>query len=125
MDKKNAAKIDKNFSKMTMKAKLQAIETFRNSSQFDEEEEEGVVKSKVARNRRKKQIVEDDSDSDIEVLDSDSDSKKGDGSDDEIEVLDESPEEMVKPKTNSVSLRKRRSPGGEERLLQEDNVYYI
>ena len=59
MDKKNAAKIDKNFSKMTMKAKLQAIETFRNSSQFDEEEEV-VVKNKVARNRRKKQIVEDE-----------------------------------------------------------------
>ena len=57
--KKNAAKIDKNFSKMIMKAKLQAIEAFRNSSQFDEEEEV-VVKSKVTRNRRKKQIVEDE-----------------------------------------------------------------
>jgi len=120
MDKKNAAKIDKNFGKMTMKGKLEAIEAFRLSSQYDEEEEEGVVKAKTTRNRRKKQVVEDESDSDIEVLDSDSDSKKGDDSDDEIEVLDERPEEMQKPQTKLSSLRKRSSPGGEERLLQED-----
>lgn len=117
MDKKNAAKIDKNFGKMTMKAKLQAMESFRNSSQFDEnEEQEVVMKTKSTRSKSKKEQVVEDDDSDIEVLDSDSDAKKGD-SDDEIEVLKETSDEKQKTKTNSI---RKRASSVNEKLLQED-----
>ena len=74
MDKRVAEKVD-NFSKMTLKAQREAAEAFRNSRDYsteDEEEEEQVVKPhKVGRRgRKRKAVVEEDSDSDIEILDS-------------------------------------------------------
>ena len=74
MDKRVAEKVD-NFSKMTLKAQREAAEAFRNSVDYsteDEEEEEQVVKPhKVGRRgRKRKAVVEEDSDSDIEILDS-------------------------------------------------------
>ena len=74
MDKRVAEKGD-NFSKMTLKAQREAAEAFRNSRDYsteDEEEEEQVVKPhKVGRRgRKRKAVVEEDSDSDIEILDS-------------------------------------------------------
>ena len=75
IDKRMAEKVDKNFSKMTLKAQREAAEAFRNSVDYsteDEEEEEQVVKPhKVGRRgRKRKAVVEEDSDSDIEILDS-------------------------------------------------------
>ena len=75
MDKRTAEKVDKNFSKMTLKAQREAAEAFRNSVDYsteEEEEEEQVVKPhKVGRRgRKRKAVVEEDSDSDIEILDS-------------------------------------------------------
>jgi len=74
MDKRVAEKTDKNFSKMTLKAQREAAEAFRNSrdNSTEEEEEEQVVKPhKVGRRgRKRKAVVEEDSDSDIEILDS-------------------------------------------------------
>ena len=74
MDKRVAEKKDKNFSKMTLKAQREAAEAFRNSrdNSTEEEEEEQVVKPhKVGRRgRKRKAVVEEDSDSDIEILDS-------------------------------------------------------
>ena len=75
MDKRTAEKVDKNFSKMTLKAQREAAEAFRNSRDYsteDEEEEEQVVKPhKVGRRgRKRKAVVREDSDSDIEILDS-------------------------------------------------------
>ena len=74
MDKRTAEKVDKNFSKMTLKAQREAAEAFRNSTDYSTEEEEGeqVVKPhKVGRRgRKRKAVVEEDSDSDIEILDS-------------------------------------------------------
>ena len=70
---KVAEKVDKNFSKMTLKAQREAAEAFRNSRDYStEEEEEQVVKPhKVGRRgRKRKAVVEEDSDSDIEILDS-------------------------------------------------------
>ena len=70
---KGAEKVDKNFSKMTLKAQREAAEAFRNSRDYStEEEEEQVVKPhKVGRRgRKRKAVVEEDSDSDIEILDS-------------------------------------------------------
>ena len=75
IDKRMAEKVDKNFSKMTLKAQREAAEAFRNSRDYsteDEEEEEQVVKPhKVGRRgRKRKAVVREDSDSDIEILDS-------------------------------------------------------
>ena len=73
IDKRVAEKVDKNFSKMTLKAQREAAEAFRNSRDYStEEEEEQVVKPhKVGRRgRKRKAVVEEDSDSDIEILDS-------------------------------------------------------
>ena len=74
IDKRMAEKVDKNFSKMTLKAQREAAEAFRNSTDYSTEEEEGeqVVKPhKVGRRgRKRKAVVEEDSDSDIEILDS-------------------------------------------------------
>ena len=79
MDKRVAEKADKNFSKMTLKAQREAAEAFRNSrdNSTEEEEEEQVVKPhKVGRRgRKRKAVVEEDSDSDIEILDSSNDKR--------------------------------------------------
>ena len=71
MDKKNAEKVDKNFSKMTLKGQREAMEAFKSSTLYSTEEEEEEEESK----RRKKagsknRRVASDSDSDIEVLES-------------------------------------------------------
>ena len=75
MDKKNAEKVDKNFSKMTLKGQREAMEAFKNSTLYstEEEVEEEVVEEPrkvVKRGRKRKVLVEEDSDSDIEILDS-------------------------------------------------------
>ena len=74
MDKKNAEKLDKNFSKMTLKGQREAMEAFKSSTLYsteeDEEEEEIVKKPAVKKGRKRKVLVEEDSDSDIEILDS-------------------------------------------------------
>ena len=73
MNKRVAEKVD-NFSKMTLKAQREAAEAFRNSVDYsteDEEEEQVVKPHKVGRRgRKRKAVVEEDSDSDIEILDS-------------------------------------------------------
>ena len=72
MDKKNAEKLDKNFSKMTLKGQREAMEAFKSSTLYstEEEEEEIVKKPVVKKGRKRKVLVEEDSDSDIEILDS-------------------------------------------------------
>ena len=73
LDKKNAVKVDKNFSKMTLKGQREAMEAFKSSTLYsteeDEEEEEIVKKPVVKKGRKRKVLVEEDSDSDIEILD--------------------------------------------------------
>ena len=78
MEKKNAEKVDKNFSKMTLKGQREAMEAFTSHTEEEEEEEEGEDEEKVQKPRkagkrgqkRKVKVVEEDSDSDIEILDS-------------------------------------------------------
>ena len=82
MEKKNAERVDKNFSKMTLKGQREAMEAFKSST--DEEEEEVENPHKVGKKgKKRKVVVEEDSDSDIEILDSPNDkrfSAAGDGS---------------------------------------------
>ena len=71
MDKKNAERVDKNFSKMTLKGQREAMEAFKSSTEDDGEEEAVQKPQKVGkRGRKRKAVVEEDSDSDIEILDS-------------------------------------------------------
>ena len=69
LDKKNEKRIDKNFSKMSLAGKLRAMEEYRTSSLYVEEEELAVdiVAKRKGRKVRKKSTV--DEDSDIEVID--------------------------------------------------------
>ena len=72
MDKKNAEKVDKNFSKMTLKGQREAMEAFKSSTLYSEEEEEEEESKghKKVGSKKRKVMVESDSDSDIEVLES-------------------------------------------------------
>ena len=73
MDKKNAEKLDKNFSKMTLKGQREAMEAFKSSTLYSTEEEEEDETSKGHKRvggKKRKVMAESDSDSDIEVLDS-------------------------------------------------------
>ena len=69
MDKKKVEREDRNFSKMTLKGQREAMEAFKNST---EEEEEVEKPRKVVKRGRKRKVLaaEEDSDSDIEILDS-------------------------------------------------------
>ena len=71
MDKKYAEKVDKNFSKMTLKGQREAMEAFKSSTLYstEEEDERSKVHKRVGAKKRKV-MAESDSDSDIEVLDS-------------------------------------------------------
>ena len=85
LDKKNAERVDKNFSKMTLKGQREAMEAFKSSTEEEEEEDEEEVqkphKAEKKGNKRKA-MVEEDSDSDIEILDSPNEKRfySGDGS---------------------------------------------
>ena len=71
MDKKAAERVDKNFSKMTLKGQREAMEAFKNSTLYsteEEEEEENSKGHKKALSKKRKVMVESDSESDIEVL---------------------------------------------------------
>ena len=73
MDKKKAERVDRNFSKMTLKGQREAMEAFKNSTLYSTEEEEEVEEpQKVVKRGRKRKVLaaEEDSDSDIEILDS-------------------------------------------------------
>ena len=84
MDKKNAEKVDKNFSKMTLKGQREAMEAFRRSTLYNsDEEEEANLKKKLGAKKRKAiddSYFDSDIDSDIEVLESPK-PKKTSGSD--------------------------------------------
>ena len=82
MDKKNAEKLDKNFSKMTLKGQREAMEAFKSSTLYSTEEEEGEEDEtskghKRVGGKKRKVMAESDSDSDIEVLDSPKSKKSG------------------------------------------------
>ena len=80
MDKKNAEKLDKNFSKMTLKGQREAMEAFKSSTLYSTEEEEEEETSKGHKRvggKKRKVMAESDSDSDIEVLDSLKSKKSG------------------------------------------------
>jgi len=75
MDKKKVERVDRNFSKMTLKGQREAMEAFKNSTLYSTEEEEEEVEKprKVVKRGRKRKVLaaEEDSDSDdIEILDS-------------------------------------------------------
>ena len=74
MDKKKVERVDRNFSKMTLKGQREAMEAFKNSTFYSTEEEEEEVEKprKVVKRGRKRKVLaaEEDSDSDIEILDS-------------------------------------------------------
>ena len=54
MDKKNAEKVDKNFSKMTLKGQREAMEAFRRSTLYNsDDEEEPNMKKKFGAKKRK------------------------------------------------------------------------
>ena len=83
MEKKNAERVDKNFSKMTLKGQREAMEAFKSSTLYsteeeeeEEEEEEQSKEHKKVGTKKRKVMVESGSDSDIEVLESPK-SKKG------------------------------------------------
>ena len=78
MDKKYAEKVDKNFSKMTLKGQREAMEAFKSSTLYstEEEDERSKVHKRVGAKKRKV-MAESDSDSDIEVLDSPKSKKSG------------------------------------------------
>ena len=80
MEKKNAERVDKNFSKMTLKGQREAMEAFKSSTLYsteeEEEEEEQLKEHKKVGTKKRKVMVESGSDSDIEVLESPK-SKKG------------------------------------------------
>ena len=81
MEKKNAERVDKNFSKMTLKGQREAMEAFKSSTLYSteeegEEEEEQSKEHKKVGTKKRKVMVESGSDSDIEVLESPK-SKKG------------------------------------------------
>ena len=67
MDKKKAERVDKNFSKMTLKGQREAMEAFKNSTLYSTEEEEEKYEEpqKVVKRGRKKNVLaaEEDSDS--------------------------------------------------------------
>ena len=81
MDKKNAEKLDKNFSKMTLKGQREAMEAFKSSTLYSTEEEEEEDETSKGHKRvgakKRKVMAESDSDSDIEVLDSPKSKKSG------------------------------------------------
>jgi len=71
MDKKKVERVDRNFSKMTLKGQREAMEAFKNSTLYsteEEEEEENSKGHKKALSKKRKVMVESDSESDIEVL---------------------------------------------------------
>ena len=72
MDKKKVEREDRNFSKMTLKGQREAMEAFKNSTLYSTEEEEVEKPRKVVKRGRKRKVLaaEEDSDSDIEILDS-------------------------------------------------------
>ena len=78
MDKKYAEKVDKNFSKMTLKGQRETMEAFKSSTLYstEEEDERSKVHKRVGAKKRKV-MAESDSDSDIEVLDSPKSKKSG------------------------------------------------
>ena len=84
MDKKNAEKVDKNFSKMTLKGQREAMEAFRRSTLYNsDDDEEANMKKKLGAKKRKAiddSYFDSDIDSDIEVLESPK-PKKTSGSD--------------------------------------------
>ena len=66
MDKKKAERVDRNFSKMTLKGQREAMEAFKNSTLYYTEEEDEVEEpQKVVKRGRKKNVLaaEEDSDS--------------------------------------------------------------
>ena len=83
MDKKNAEKLDKNFSKMTLKSQREAMEAFKSSTLYSTEEEEEEEEEETSKGhkrvggKKRKVMAESDSDSDIEVLDSPKSKKSG------------------------------------------------
>ena len=81
MDKKYAEKVDKNFSKMTLRGQREAMEAFKSSTLYsteeEEEEEETSKGHKRVGGKKRKVMAESDSDSDIEVLESPKSKKSG------------------------------------------------
>jgi len=78
LERKNAERVDKNFSKMTLKGQREAMEAFKSSTEEEEEEadeddekeEVGKAQKVGKRGKKRKVVVQEDSDSDIEILDS-------------------------------------------------------
>ena len=116
MDKKNAERVDKNFSKMTLKGQREAMEAFKSSTLYsteeeeEEEEDEEVSKGhKRLGTKKRKVTAESDSDSDIEVLESPKPTKLNKSAG-EGKVLEEEKEMKMSKKTNNL----------DEKLLKDE-----
>jgi len=71
MERKRNKKIDQNFAKMNLKAQRAVVESYNNSIQYEEEEEEFVSSkrtSKRNKGRKGKHVTKESDDDDIEVL---------------------------------------------------------
>ena len=144
LDKKNEKRIDKNFSKMSLAGKLRAMEEYRASSLFvDEEGEEPAVvevSKRKSRNAKNKAFMEKDN-GDIEVIDIEEEdvisspdddeayktSNDEADSDDEIEILLDEISENKIMKVNFDDLEEleitvtKMPLSNEEKLLREDS----
>ena len=125
MDKKNAEKVDKNFSKMTLKGQREAMEAFKSSTLYSEEEEGDELEVEeprkvVKRGRKRKILVEEDADSDIEILDSPNEKRISTGDRSELVLEDTSMCVSITPMSKTSSNNNKESslinkkPFGEE-----------
>ena len=91
LEKKNAERVDKNFSKMTLKGQREAMEAFKSFTEEEDEDKEEVENPRKVGKRGKKRrvMVEEDSDSDIEILDSPNKKRFSEGDKSEIERKEE------------------------------------
>ena len=133
MERKRNKKIDQNFAKMNLKAQRAVVESYNNSIQYEEEEEEFVSSkrtSKRIKGRKGKHVREESDDDDIEVLEITESSsvssvviKKSskDNSDSEIEVLDIDDDEEVVETRRGVTITKVTKKNVDEKLLAEES----
>ena len=134
LDKKNAERVDKNFSKMTLKGQREAMEAFKSSTEEEEEEDEEEVqkphKAEKKGNKRKA-MVEEDSDSDIEILDSPDEKRfysgdgskceTGDGEEETSRCVSITPMSKTSSNNNKVSSPMNKANSNKESIGEELN----
>ena len=119
LEKKNAERVDKNFSKMTFKGQREAMEAFKSST-----EEVGKPQKVGKRGNKRKVVVEEDSDSDIEILDSPNEKRSSasgrDGSECDIEV-----EEVKEDMSECVVTRTPMSKTSSNNKVSSSPIYKL